>query len=459
MGNRLFRTMLSSPQHEPTTPSASALSPDGPSTPRFPRGEHLPVLDAVRGMAVLLVLLRHFTANFEPQTGFGEFLRDVARTGWNGVDLFFVLSGFLITGILIDTRDRPHYYRNFFVRRALRIFPLYYGVLLVLFVLIPVGASVLGASDLLARSADYALMREHQAWYWLYLTNVLAVVKGWEVMGLNTTHLWSLAVEEQFYLLWPFVVARCRTPWQVARVGLWMLVIGAGFRASVLADGGSDAAAYTLMPARLDALGAGAIVAALARDRGAWSSMVRAAPAVFWVSSALILATFVHRGGLEHHDSAVQVSGHTRLAIGFAAMLVLVVAYPRGLVGRLVDLPGMRWLGQYSYGIYIFHFPLQFLIEKVFPPSVLPAVLGTRIPTHALYLLLLTGVSALLAWASWHLYEKHFLRLKDRFGSGPTAGATAHRAPTPDRGAGGFEGVPPRPTDRALPPRTAMGGA
>src|SRR5438270_269209 len=131
---------------------------------------HLPALDGLRGVAILMVLFFQLT-QIDTANPLDRAVRNVLRNGWMGVDLFFVLSGFLITGILLDAKGSAHYFRNFYARRTLRIFPLYYGVLFVVFVLPALGAP--WGCTWISDSAPY------QAWLWLYGTNILQAQEGW----------------------------------------------------------------------------------------------------------------------------------------------------------------------------------------------------------------------------------------------------------------------------------------
>src|SRR5262245_35087776 len=162
---------------------------------------HQPGLDGVRGVAILMVMAIHFVGDSTARTLGQTLLVKAAGYGLLGVDLFFVLSGFLITGILLDAKNRPHYFRNFYALRTLRIFPLYYAVLAVLLLLIP---AVTTLSPLLEQA------REQQGWLWTYTTNFyVAYTSSWRSLT-YVTHFWSLASEEHFYLVWPLVVFALR---------------------------------------------------------------------------------------------------------------------------------------------------------------------------------------------------------------------------------------------------------
>jgi hypothetical protein len=164
---------------------------------------HQPALDGVRGIAILLVLFHHFTV-FDPITGVGAWLGFAALLGWCGVDLFFVLSGFLITGILIDARGSSRYFSSFYMRRSLRIFPLYFLVVFLSFVVLPRFPAL---HDVLAGPTDVV-----QWPYWTYLVNFAIADRAQFLHGILDIS-WSLAIEEQFYIVWAVVVWALPVRW------------------------------------------------------------------------------------------------------------------------------------------------------------------------------------------------------------------------------------------------------
>src|SRR4051812_48705226 len=151
---------------------------------------HLPGLDGLRGIAILMVLALHFLGDATPHGPVGRLVVKAASYGVLGVDLFFVLSGFLITGLLLDAKSGPHYFRNFYARRTLRIFPLYYLVLTILFIVLP---------RFTALPAPLEDARIHQGWLWTYTSNFFIAARAeWALTYVS--HFWSLAIEEHFYL-------------------------------------------------------------------------------------------------------------------------------------------------------------------------------------------------------------------------------------------------------------------
>lgn len=365
---------------------------------------HLPALDGVRGVAILWVVLHNLSVvdNSSFHSLAGHALATFLGAGWAGVTLFFVLSGFLISGILLDSQASPHYFRNFYVRRVLRIFPLYYGVLLVAFVIWPLVA------PLPPRLAEDA---QHQAWLWTYLSNwVLPYDKTTKVFP----HFWSLAVEEQFYLLWPLLLYRLSPR---SAFALCIVVAATAFAAREwMTQAGYPAEAlYTFSVSRMDALALGGAAAAALRVDTWRAALLRGAPQVFALGVGLLLVTAVFDRGLPRIGPRTLTVGDSTLAISFT-LLVL------GLAAGDLAGAGGRWiawwrsaplatLAKYSYGMYVLHKLLADAIGKPAMQALGPDVVGS-VAANLLYLLLGTLASLAVAMVSYHLVEKRFLNLK-----------------------------------------------
>lgn len=331
-------------------------------------------LDGVRGIAVLLVLVHNTDLYPSLHLGF------VARNGWMGVDLFFVLSGFLITGILWDSKREENYFRNFYVRRALRILPLYYSALVFMFVLVPLVVPSERASIFNARSAPW--------WaYPLFLQNFLVRVPTNATGLLAVT--WSLAVEEQFYVIWPLVVRVC------GAVALRRLAVGILCLSPVLRIvlGSHGVLLYSNPLCRLDGLMAGALLALLVRSHSFdGSRFVPRAWIVFGAAGALAVWSDQH---------PLRWIVFSFVAFAAAAFVFLALFSRQEWLRTILASRFLVFTGGISYGIYILEkIPLD-VVEKVhlgaFP---LPVFLAATATTY------------LLALASWSFLEKPFLRLK-----------------------------------------------
>ena len=365
-------------------------------------GEHIPALDGLRGLAIVLVLLHQFNRLGGPDlpTRVVEYALDF---GWVGVQLFFVLSGFLITGILLDSRESPGYLRSFFARRVLRIFPLYFGALVLFLGILP----ALGLTP--------PSWGDHGLWYWLYLSNwTQAYVGG------SLPHFWSLAVEEQFYLAWPFVVLVLGAR-PLLRLCIALSIASLGIRAAMVAMGVLPEAIYMFSTSRIDALLLGGAAAALLRLPAGTGSRLRD-PRTLWLAAAgLGFVGFVVTRAYPRTSPLGQTLGYSILALVFAASILALALEDRvkgGRVGRILRLAPLRALGLYSYGMYVFHKPLHDLVGK---PVLQALGLGGQIgwgPGLA-YVGVATLATLAAGMLSYHLFERHFLALKRRFVAAP----------------------------------------
>ncbi len=365
--------------------------------------EKVPALDGVRGVALSLVVIYHVRAfgHVEAKSTLELAFSRIVQEAWVGVDLFFVLSGFLITNILLRAKGTEHYYRNFIMRRVLRIFPLYYLFVALFFVVLP---------RVFPWHLELAKLPGLQAWYWFYVPNVRIFLHGdWD--ALYAEHCWSLAIEEQFYLVWPLVVAllsRRALVWVSALGTIFSLV----FRIVLAINGAGWAKLIVLTPAHLDGVMIGSILAA-------YEPMLTKVPergrrillAVGGIGLALLIASRLLPVPYLMKLFALSITGWS---VTFAAFVGLVaMASETSWLGRVMSLRPLRWIGTYSYGLYLLH-------EPIFRE------LGARLPTVNgpawRQWLLIAGLgipaSAALAWLVFHGYEKQFLALKRYFPTG-----------------------------------------
>ena len=385
---------------------------------------HLPALDGLRAIAVLVVVAHNVSLVNGEHGFFVHQLESMLHRGWMGVQLFFVLSGFLITRILLDTRDSPQYFGSFYTRRALRIFPLYYAVLIALFVIVPAFGPLPAVY-----AEDGPLSR--QGWLWLYLSNWTGP-RGFGGGSPPVFHFWSLAVEEQFYLLWPLVVFLCRTPRRLMQVCLGVVVAALLCRAAYLLAGTDPTAIYTSTLSRMDALALGALVAAWmrspARPRPDRATVVR----LLWTAIAITAAGWIVTRGFPRFTATEESIGFTFVAAACAAWLaaaVLAAASPesQGRWYRLLASRALRPTAKYSYAMYVLHAPLHVLIGL----PLLQRWLGTTEPDVApavLYIAIVMIASFAAAWLSYRLLEQPFLRLRRPIAPALTPQQAAERA-------------------------------
>ena len=356
--------------------------------------KHIPALDGIRGIAILLVICVHFTQLFHGQGNW--FIVRLAQWGQTGVDLFFVLSGYLITRILLDSRESPHYLRNFFMRRLLRIFPLYYLALVAFYFVWP----ALGLLTWTPFSKSF--------WFWFDIQDF--AISFAPSLQRGPDHFWSLAVEEHFYLIWPFVVLWAR------RRNLYKVIGGAILisLACRLALPNYDIFYFTF--ARLDGIAIGAALAVFLKD----ANQESLAKLTLWIKRvvplaglALILQLFLPRISLP----VVHVLRNTLIAAVYACALLLVLRNQQTRAGKLLASASLRSVGKYSYAMYVIHpFLLTWLGHRGLQNSVLGLIEAML-------------VSYAAGWVSWIVLERPMLSLKRYFEA--SAPAPAPQPPSP----------------------------
>lgn len=346
------------------------------------QGRRLPELDGVRGIAILLILLRHSVV-----WPAGQMLQNRAPrlyalldASWCGVDLFFVLSGFLIAGILLDHRDAPNVLRVFYTRRACRILPAYLVLLLV--ASLPIG----GAPQIAEGEVPLAV-------YLAFLQNLWSAAGARVAFALAPC--WSLAIEEQFYLGLPVLLL-----WVFRRrfgsFAAVMLLVPPLLRCLCLATGWRSPWDFT--PCRLDAPFWGVLAAVLVRDDRAAALMLKHRRALGWAAGAGLLgvAALSQLALVPGGANLVLAFGLSLIAATFTVALVSVLLSPEATAARLVRWPPLRWAGKHSYFLYLFHL----IIVRLIP-----------IPQLPLRLAVSTCALAVLAVISRHWLELPLLNL------------------------------------------------
>ena len=364
---------------------------------------HLPVLDGIRGLAILVVLVHNVGYFDEPADSLAlKLLRVAFDGGWTGVTLFFVLSGFLITGILLDTKESPHYFRSFYIRRVLRIFPLYYLTLAVAFVVLP---------HIVDLGEWGACARQVQIWYWTYLIN-------WAgrdaVLGFQ--HFWSLAIEEQFYLVWPFVILALPTDRLMRLCGV--LVASALVARLVMVGWRAPAGqVYEFTFTRWDALACGAAIAIAIRDPTRYTHLLTLLRRVALPAFIVLLLIIAFEHGLPRESVLMQTAGYSILAMLWS-WLILAAIDPTvqfAWLRRRIAAPVLRFFGKYSYGMYVLHLPIHYLARIWLTGWVVADAAWVRPLRLLLYVAANLVVTTAAAVVVFHSVEKPFLSMKDRW--------------------------------------------
>ncbi len=371
---------------------------------------HIPVLDGIRAYAVLLVCLVHFfqvdeASLYNSHEYLGIILFKLSQIGLKGVELFFLLSGFLITGILVESKKSKKYFRSFYARRFIRIFPLYYFVLAISFLVLPHLRDIDDAGK-------YVI--DNQFWLWTYTSN-LSQLLGFSVGGWDASltlpsfgHFWSLSVEEHFYIFWPFIIYYVRevhlkkAMWFIVAVS-FLSVIG-NF---IYPDYWPVLGWSTIKCSGI--LSLGGLLALEYRYEKKWNqiSMV-AKKLILPIFLLFILSNFVPR----RYDILHVITYFTSI---MAFLLLLIVALNNNIVtDNLFKRQWLFFIGKISYGIYVYHGLLRPYFKKYIYHDLLHQI-DNGIIASILYTIMATSISILIAWVSWEFIEKPILKLKTYF--------------------------------------------
>ncbi|MGA9192165.1 MAG: acyltransferase [Anaerolineales bacterium] len=367
---------------------------------RLPK--HIPELDGVRGLAILLVLMYHYVAVPIPSQAGGSlrFLRQLMSNGWSGVDLFFVLSGFLIAGLLIDHRDAANYFKVFYVRRITRIFPLYYSFLAI-YLILAFAAPRLGwlSQSMFVNSLPMLP-------YFIYVQNFVMAANGTfgnEFLAIT----WSLAIEEHFYLFLPWLVKRSRPARLILNLA-FLLIMSLALRVLL---GGGTFVGFVGTPWRLDALLLGAILAILFRS-ATTAALMRAHVRWLKLGTAALLIFFFYSSMTEPLGSLDHLLVFGLMYVGLIGM---VLSDTTSLTSRFFRLPPMMTLGKISYGVYLLHQLVNGIVHdllfKHLPSFVSPATMAATG--------LAVALTILVAWVSFNAFERYFIDLGHSFHYAP----------------------------------------
>jgi peptidoglycan/LPS O-acetylase OafA/YrhL len=349
--------------------------------------------DGLRAIGMAMVLSTHLWPEHRL-----SFLFNITQMNWFAMDCFFALSGFLIAGILLDSRERKTYFSTFYVRRSLRIFPLYYAVLLFI------------TAHLIVPYPWYSTFTHRWAsplWFFFYLGNLPTAVLGRWPPTWEFSHLWSLQVEEQFYLLLPLAI-RYLTG-RALKYVLWAMVFLCPLLRVFfyLAAPDNPHPQFVLLVCRMDSLALGALIA-LRYRLGTWQIARRPLTILVCVSVGAFF-TVASLGGFDWHSGLNRTVGLTLSAWASALVVLWLICYRNSRFTKYLRLPPLLYFGRISYGVYLIHIPLIAFLDAT------SRKMGWQGFQGFPRLFIGAGAAIAVASLSWYFFEKPILSLKDRF--------------------------------------------
>tara|TARA_B100001989_G_scaffold92681_1_gene64529 strand:+ start:174 stop:1328 length:1155 start_codon:yes stop_codon:yes gene_type:complete len=367
-------------------------------------GHHYDFIDGLRGLAVLLVIWFHasvflFSASEENQF-YHELYYRLSLIGQTGVDLFFIISGFLITGILIDTKDVENRFRRFYIRRSLRIFPLYYGFLFLM------GAVLL----LQPLSEDWGSDVGRFFYHSVYLQNWFSPAS--DGFWLLLSHTWSLAIEEQFYLLWPLIFWFLYKRSYVSTIGFCLvLIIISMYLRFDLAERGYHNFAYRATISHFDSIAMGALCSLLFCKYGQVFSRFKLILSLVALLSIAVFLLCLFSYDLKKSHLFLISNGLTFMNVAYICVfMLLLISSSENVVKKFLAKPFFIFTARISYGMYIFHFPICVFISVWVQSLDYEYLYG-----HFIALTLTLCLSYLVSWLSYKYFEEPILKLKDRY--------------------------------------------
>lgn len=343
---------------------------------------YFPGLDFVRGLAIILVVLYHYFPFF--------------KIGWIGVDLFFVLSGFLITTKLLECRNEDNFFQNFYLRRILRLFPIYFLALIAFYTLSPVFFSDK------QNGSVFDFYNQNWVWFFTFTQNFLFIKKG-PAPEPYLMHFWSLAIEEQFYLLWPFLVYFCRRESLFKCILISIFFSALFFRIYSHQTSQSFAPYYFHLVARADSLAAGAFLAILQMSKKEINKFWGVGILLFFI--AIFLSALVKFKNVDFDNPYLLTVGYSITCMFFTLVCYRAIKHPMMSKKYLV----VKYLGKISYGIYVYHLPI-FLAGNYLLKNFIFQIGVFQFFSNLLLLVITIVVSSL----SYRFIELPFIKLKGK---------------------------------------------
>lgn len=347
---------------------------------------YLKDFDGVRGIAALMVMVYHFFFNYinSPKGSFMYYIAKASMFGQTGVTLFFVLSGFLITRILLNTKKQDNYFQTFYVRRVLRIFPLYYLFLIIFFFVNPL------------INGNQIISADKQWYYWVYLQN-FAITFNWDNAG--PIHYWSLAVEEHFYLFWPIIVCFVDTK-HLSKI-IYLIICFAIVMRYILFSNGYEVFYFTFTT--MDALAIGSLLAIQERNEIKSGKMFPNKFILLFFSTLipLFFLWFIVSG---KSMLWLQVFKFLLISVVYYSLLgCLLVSNKNGVIKKILCSKPLQYTGKISYGLYVYHILCFQYFSCVQTKYIIVNFIGSF------------SLAYIVSGLSYRLFESKFLVLKKHF--------------------------------------------